>query len=536
MASVRKGSTDGYGRARAFGPRGARLAALAIALLLCALPARALASTTEVSMMMDDDQLIYVDNGHMDQTLWQMKALGVDVVKVSLVWQLAAPDPYSSQRPSFNAADPAAYPYGAWQRWDNLVLMAHYLGMKVYFLVIGPAPDWAVPKNTTRGQGPSLGLAPNPRDYQQFVQAAGTRYSGSYVPAGASAPLPRVGYWGIWNEPNERSWLNPWYRPLSHHRRALLQPELYRGLVDAAWNGLSASGHAHDSIMIGETANVGTLQPRQFVEDLYCVGADLRPLRGAAAQSYDCPASGSAGGFAAAHPGLFKSAGYSYHPYAFAAPDRPYPDRSFITLENLESLERMLVRIFATYGLRPSGGVPLYLTEWGYKTNPPNPYATTTPAEQATWTNEGEYMTWRDPYVRAFAQFLLVDSAPKQSARRGSALYWSTFQTGLETQDGGPKPALDAFRVPIWLPVARHGRRVAVWGEFRPANHAATQSGEIDFEPSGSSAWSKLASVETGSPEGYFLTRVAIPRAGFVRVVFTAPNGSTYYSRSAAVR
>ena len=487
-------------------------------------------------MMMDDDQLIYVDYPHMDQTLWQMRSLGVDVVKVSLVWQLVGPDPYSSQRPSFDAIDPAAYPPSAWSRWDHLVQTAQSLGMRVDLLVIGPAPYWAIPRHATRGQGPVPGLAPSAREYEQFVRAAGTRYSGLYVPPDASAPLPRVDYWGIWNEPNERSWLNPWYRPLGHHRKVLIQPERYRGLVDAAWNGLSASGHAGDSIMIGETANVGTLSPRPFIQDLYCVGANLRPLRGATAREIGCPSSVSPEQFAAEHPGLFRSGGYALHPYAFAAPNRSYPDPSYITLENLGSLERMLGGIFRTYGMRRRGGVPIYVTEWGYKTNPPNPFAHTTPEEQATWINEGEYMTWRDPYVRAFAQFLLVDSPPLATGQRGSALYWSSFQTGLENMDGSPKPAFEAFRVPIWVTVARHGRGVAVWGEFRAADHTSTQLGEIDFQPRGSSTWSELAPVQTSSPEGYLLVHVRIPSRGLIRLAWSAPDGEVYYSRSVAVR
>lgn len=51
----------------------------------------------------------------------------------------------------------------------------------------------------------------------------------------------------------------------------------------------------------------------------------------------------------------------------------------------------------------------MYLTEWGYKTNPPNPYTRTSPAQQAALINQGEYLTWREPYVRGLTQFLLVD-------------------------------------------------------------------------------------------------------------------------------
>jgi hypothetical protein len=540
-------------------------AASTVAACCWALPAHALASSTQVSMLMDDDQLIYVPEKHMEQTLQRIASLGVDVVKVSVVWQLIAPDPYSTRRPNFNASDPSAYPSGVWDRYDQIVEYAKELGLKVYFLLIGPAPVWAVAHDVPSHQGPPLGNAPNTVDYRHFVEAVGRRYSGTYVedppaqPADPSSPIPttvggvpvpgqtqtqtapssspspaaipRVSYWGVWNEPNERSWLNP-----THIGGAHIQPELYRGLVDAAWNGLSATGHAGDTIMIGETANRGILAPIPFVQSLYCVGPRNRPLTGRVASSIGCPTSGTPADFAAAHPGLFQSAGFSHHPYSFdVAPDRPYPNRSFVTLYNLGWLERTLNAIFATYGVHRPGGVPIYLTEWGYKTDPPNPYSHTSEAEQAAWLDEGDYMTWSDPYVNSLTQFLLVDSPPKQGERRGSASYWSTFQTGLETQNGVPKPALAAFRIPIWLPVARHGSRVTVWGQLRPANHSGSQDGAIEFLAKGSSRWTEVAAVQTANPEGFLLSHVPIPSAGEVRLAWLSPSGNVVYSRTVAV-
>lgn len=518
-------------------------AAAVVAVLVCAfavveftLPSPAHASSTEVSMLLDDDQLIYVPTQHMIATLNTLHSLGVDVVKVSLVWQLIAPKQFSVHEPNFDATDPAAYPSGRWARWDTLVETAHQLGMQVYFLVVGPAPLWAVPKaNRNNGQGPNLGWAPNPTDFEQFVQAAGERYSGTYVDPINHETIPRVTYWGIWNEPNERSWLTPAYRRLPHHRQQLLQPQLYRGLVSGAWDGLSASGHQNDTIMVGETANRGVMTPSSFVRALYCVGKSLRPLRREAASLFGCPTSGPRSRFVAANPGLFKSA-FAHHPYGFQnAPNRPPPDHTFITLYNVPQLERMLKRIFSSYGQHPSGGVPLYLTEWGYKTNPPNPYVTTSPAQQATWLNEGEYLTWKEPYVHGLTQFLLVDSAPKPDTRPGSALYWSTFQTGLEYINGTPKPSFEAYQVPIWLPDPHHGSNVTLWGQLRPADHSSTQTGEVDFLAHGSSAWTKIADVQTTSPEGFVLTHVSIPSAGMVRLGWDEPDGSVLYSRSAPV-
>jgi hypothetical protein len=151
-------------------------AVAAVAALVCAvavieftMPAPAHASSTEVSMLMDDDQLIYSSPQHMVQTLQTLSSLGVNVVKVSMVWQLVGPNAYSTRRPHFDATNPAAYPPGAWSRWDTLVETAHQLGMHVYFLIIGPAPAWAVPKANRTNQGPFLGWMPSTSEYQQFV-------------------------------------------------------------------------------------------------------------------------------------------------------------------------------------------------------------------------------------------------------------------------------------------------------------------------------------------------------------------------------
>ena len=520
-------------------------AALAVAALVCAfvvieitLPSPARASSTQVSMLLDDNELIYVPRQRMVQTLQTLRSRGVDVIKVSLVWQLIAPNQRSRNRPSFDARDPAAYPPGAWSRWDMLVETAQQMGMKVYFLMIGPAPVWSIPKGQPTNQGPNLGWAPSPSEYGQWVTAAGKRYSGTYKDPTNGQTIPRVQYWGIWNEPNERAWLNPAFgKHVSRYQRRMLQPQLYRGLVDAAWRGLAATGHASDTVMVGETANEGIMAPIPFIRALYCVGSSLRPLRGAAASAFGCPRSGPRQRFAAQHPGLFRSA-FAHHPYAFpyqGPPNRPFPNHTFVTLYNLPSFERMLNRIFAAYGQHASGGVPLYLTEWGYKTNPPNPYVSTTPAQQAEYLNQGEYMTWAEPYVRGLTQFLLVDSPPKTPARRGSALYWSTFQTGLEYIDDTPKPAFEAYQVPIWLPNATHGPNVAVWGQLRAADHSTTQNGVIDFLPSGSSTWQQLGQVQTTDPEGFLNTHVSIPSAGQVRLGWVEPDGSTLYSRTVPV-
>lgn len=544
------------------GPRRKLIAALAaVCALVCALPGHALASHTQRSILMDDDELIYSSPDHVARRLAEIASLGVDQVKVSMVWALVAPDATSARRPRFDATDPRAYPPGAWDRYDTLVRLARALGMSVYFQLTPPSPAWAIPRGEPR-QGPPLGRAPRPRLFRQFVEAVGRRYDGTFqasipksepppsflgLPVNLSSsqpqatqpgsPIPRVDTWGIWNEPNERSWLNPWYHRLGRGRQELLQPSLDRGLIDAAWSGLQGSGHAGDTVLIGETANKGILEPIPFVRALYCVGNSLEPLRGRAAAMLGCPTSGNAARFVAAHPGLFDAAGYAHHPYTFdEAPSAPAPDANVIALSNLPRFERTIDWILDDYGARRSGGMPLYLTEWGYKTDPPNPYVRTSLTQQARWLNQGEYMAWADPHVNALAQFELVDSPPKPGEPRGSALYWSTFQTGLLMRNGHVKPSFATFRLPIWVPHPRHGSRVALWGQLRPGDHAASQACVLQFRARGQ-RWSTLRQLATASPEGFVFAHVAIPAAGSVRIAFPDPHtGHVVYSRSVAIR
>jgi hypothetical protein len=528
--------------------------------LLCLLPARALASDTQESILMDDDQLIYASSSHVAQTLSQIASLGVDRIKVSVVWSLIAPNASSTQRPNFDASDPTAYPYGAWDRYDLIDRLAHQLGIGVYFQLTAPAPTWAVARGKPT-QGYTWSQRPNPTQFGEFAQAVGRRYSGSFVtnvPAseptpsvlgiplallpsqaptpGAPDPLPRVDYWGIWNEPNEGAWLNPQFRLGRHGVHLSVAPTLYRGLVDAAYGGLAAAGHAADTILIGETASGGTMLPTPFVRALYCVNSADLPLRGNAASQVSCPRSGSATSFLNAHPGLFQTSGYAHHPYSFdQSPAKPMPTPGLISLATLPGFERTFDRIFAAYGHAP--GFPMYLTEFGYKSNPPNPFVRTSLGQQETYLNQGEYLAWKDPRIRALAQFLLVDDKPKAGAKPGSRKYWGTFQTGLEYSSGAPKPAYDAFRIPIWLPSAKPGSSVTVWGQVRPADHNTLQYAVLEYRSSDSSAWRTIREIQTASPQGYLLAHVAIPRAGQVRLAWLNPSsGNVDYSRTVLIR
>ena len=510
----------------------ASLLAGALLALALAVPAQVLAASNQQSILQDDVQLLYSSTQHQLQVLKQMKSLGVGVVKVSMIWSLVAPDPNATRKPSFDASNPSSYRPNAWRRYDTLVENAHVLGLRVYFQFVPRDPTWAAARNVPAGQSFQHAQAPNLQYFQEWVTAVGRRYSGSSV--GTQHELiPRVDEWGIWNEPNWEGSLNPWHRTVKG-RRELMQPSLYRGIANTAFKALSATGHGHDTILLGETADYGNIPPLTFLEDVYCVGQHYRPLSGSSAQAVGCPGSPNRSSFVSQNPGLFGATGWSHHPYGFnVPPNRPTNIRTAVAIYNVDELERAANGIFATYHRSRRGGIAIYLTEWGYVTNPPNPAYHTTLSDQATWLNQGEYMTWRDPYVRALAQFELVDFATP--AHQTSRQWSRSFTSGLEFQNGAPKPALAAYRIPIWLPSARHGSHVAVWGQLRPATHTAVQKGLIQFRRRGSSGWRTLAPVSTTNSQGFINVHVAVGSAGAVRLSWTSPLHSTFYSRIVTV-
>jgi hypothetical protein len=424
------------------------------------------------SLFQDDDHLIYASSATVARTLDTLASLGVQRIRATVLWRDIAPDPTAARPPAgFDPADPADYPAVNWMPYDRLVELAGARGIGVDFNVGAPGPRW--------GMGPGAPSAkfathwyPSAAQFGRFVTALGRRYSGRYA-AGGGRAVPRVSYWSIWNEPNQPGWLAPQWRGSQ-----MVSPALYRHYVGAAFAALAATGHGpgRDTILIGELAPEGAespahsysepMPPMPFLRALFCVDQDYRPLTGAAAAALGCPAPSA---FVAEDPGLFEATGFAHHPYSFfLAPSVSMADPNFVPLADLGRLERGLDAIFTAYGV--GRRLPLYLTEYGYATDPPNPYSGVSLSHQAAYLDQSEYLAWKDPRVRALSQFLLYDSPPDTAYRRGSPRYWSTFQTGLLFAGGTAKPSLGAYRLPIFVPdpVLRHGE-VFVWGRVRPA-------------------------------------------------------------------
>jgi hypothetical protein len=493
-------------------------------------------------MFQDDRYLIYSSTPTVTRTLDELRGLGVDRLRLTILWSAIAPAAESTAAPrGFDAGRPAAYPARAWIPYDRVLELARRRGIGVDFDVTAPGPLWAM-RPQPAAAGEATHFEPDATAFGQFALALGRRYSGSYVPPGARSPLPRVDYWSVWNEPNQPGWLAPQWRT-NAGVRAIEAARLYRGYVDALTASLRRTGHGGDTLLIGELAPEGSagtgataaVAPIPFLQALYCVGSGSQPLRGPPAQALGCPAGGPRSAFVAAHPGLFGATGFAEHPYSFfRAPAAPMSDPSFVPLADLGRLEHGLDHIFAAYAV--ARRLPIYLTEYGYETNPPNPFRGVSPGTQAAYLDEAEYLAWLDPRVRTLSQFELRDSPPNGAYPRGSVRYWSTFQTGLEYRDGSPKPALTSYRLPIFIPapVFSPGAPVTVWAMLRPVRGSRGQRALIQWR-SARHAYRALAIADARYPGGVLVATVRPPATGFIRIAWKSPRGQVDHSRAVAV-
>jgi hypothetical protein len=110
------------------------------------------------------------------------------------------------------------------------------------------------------------------------------------------------------------------------------------------------------------------------------------------------------------------------------------------------------------------------------------------------------------------------------------------------TATGQPKPALDAFRMPLYLPVTTAAAKhpLLVWGGVRPAAGAAHRSHrrqevQIQFKPSSGGTFTTITTVPLTDPHGYFEIRQVFPSSGSTRLRWTDPTGQTVYSRTVDV-
>src|SRR5688572_16664877 len=207
--------------------------ACAAAMAMLSLPASASAAPYTVSLMQDDDELVYTTPEDRRAVINRMAAIGVEAVRVTLLWRVVAPNTDSRRKPrGFNGADPGDYPRYLWDPYDEVVRLAQARGIAVNLNPTGPGPAWA--HKRTRIKPAARAWKPSPKQYAKFVRAAGRRYNGRYRDENQGRRiLPRVSWWGVWNEPNQPGWLTPQGETKRGVGEVAAAPHLYRDLLVA---------------------------------------------------------------------------------------------------------------------------------------------------------------------------------------------------------------------------------------------------------------------------------------------------------------
>lgn len=510
-------------------------------------PSPAGASISQASLFEDDVQILSSPAA----TLQDLRHLGVTMVRLNLRWSAIAPSPNSHRRPRFNASNPNAYPHGAWSIYDTIVQDARRDRIQLMFVPTAFAPLWAQGANPGRygcHYSTSFAFMPSVREYRQFVTAVGRRY-------------PSVHTWELYNEANFGEDLCPQGINGSH---VLYSPVMYRALAGAAWGALHATGHGRDTFLIGALAARGGVHavsrgtgspgaygetpPLAFIRELYCLDSHFHRYMGGAAAVRNCPTSGGAyRRFRARNPVLFSTTGWSVHPYpltrdASAPPNTTrYHNPDYVAFSQIPNMARTLDRIQRSYGSRKR--FPIWNTEYGYITNPPNASRSSpnvSLANQAYYDNWAEYLSWLNPRIASAMQFLLVDPNPSvgvpQCGGFASGLVFfgaRPFTRGCSRYTpGASKPGYDAYRLPIYVPSTSTGAggSVTVWGCVRPAHFAlldtrTPQTANIQFQRGSSGSWTNVASVTISSlsQSCYFRIPVKLPGSGALRLAYNYP-------------
>ena len=364
-------------------------------------------STTKSSHLLvginDEAFTLYGDPSTAFETL---QSLRTQVLRVNLYWggnrwAVANSKPANASNPGDPAYD--------WSLYDRLARYSASSGIKLVLSIVG-TPSWA-------NHGAGKNRAPTSlAALQSFARAAATRYSGSYVPptaqqdpalAGPTDPLPPVKMWTAWNEPNNPVFLAPQYKKVKG-TWVVESAYNYARICNAVYTGIHSGS--------GEKVACGVTDPRGN-DNAGSSRASVDPL------SF----------LIAAHRyGMKRFDVYAHNPYASAGNESPsyVPRGRTARRTQLGNIGQLLTLIKKYYGPKH-----LWITEYGYQTNPPDKTLMGVSwAKQAAYLKQAYALARKNPRIDMLLWFLVRDQ-PQIGG----------WQSGLETTTGIKKPAWSAF-------------------------------------------------------------------------------------------
>ncbi|MGH2832276.1 MAG: hypothetical protein ACRDK2_05835 [Solirubrobacteraceae bacterium] len=446
-------------------------------------PAPALASHRQITFFEAPSELL--EPATRAKALGQLQALGVKALRVELYWKSVAPAPNSPNRPNFEATNPADY---NWGQYSLLLAEAQRLKWPVLLTVTAPVPNWA----TSNHKAPYI-TRPKAADFKEFMTAVGHEFGSE------------VQYFAIWNEPNQLGWLMPQW----NSNGTPASPRIYRGLYQAGYEGLQASGMSKPKVFIGETAPFGNSSIKAHKEGLIHNVSPLEFMREMLCLNHRYHKSPSCS--------QLPAYAYAHHPYPNAAgPFYKSPNHDDVTIGVLSRLSNALNLAARAHAL--PANLPIYITEFGINTKPN--ILGVSYAKQAEYDAISEKIAWENPRVASFAQYELRDDRVPKSFAHGGFI---GFQTGLETFAGVHKPLYAGFSIPLVVSKSGH-HGYSLWGSVRPAS--ASTKVTVQVQPPHSKHFRTLKVVSTGST-GYWTLHSSTAGSHW-RVLWRSPSGVTY--------
>jgi hypothetical protein len=381
----------------------------------------------------------------------RIRATGAAIVRIPVDWRDVAPVDLTA---GFQASD-AASPGYRWGLIDAAVLSASEAGLSP-LLVVSHSPAFAEAPHRWPYAFPGS-WAPSPAALGEFAAALAQRYDGSFPdPLAPGGVLPRVRLLQAWNEPNLARYLEPQWVAVEGGWSAF-SPLLYRGMLDAFYDGVKAVAPSDQVIAAGVAPNgdptgVGRMAPITFLRSLLCLQVD----RAGRAHRTGC-----------ADPPHFDV--LDFHPLSFASPDKAAPSSLDVSIADAAKITGLLGQAERLHTALPAGVKPVWVTEINWESAPQSP--TGVPAgEQALWISRALHRLWVAGVSLVTWQFL-VDPYPElhldtstggtTELSRPAGLY----SAGVDgnPQSAKPKPFLRGFTLPFdSLRVDR--QHVRVWG------------------------------------------------------------------------
>jgi hypothetical protein len=345
----------------------------------------------------DEAQTLY---GPVDRTFAFLKQLKVQEVRLNLYW--GGRYGVASRRPA-RATSPNDPAY-RWDLYDRTVKLAAAAGVHVMFSIYG-TPAWA------NGGKPAKYAPTRPTDLRNFAYAAATRYSGRFRDR-QGLGIPAVKEWLAWNEPNNPVFLAPQYRRTAKGW-AIASATAYAKICNAIYNGVHATMNSGERVGCGVTSPRGNNNPstaRASVSPL----AFLRASKKAGLKTFDA---------------------WAHHPYYAGPSDQPTTKpvtakgapATAVTLGNISDLIREVTRLY--------GNKRIWITEYGYQTNPPDRLFGVSWARQAAYLSQAFAIARKSQRIDMMLWFLLKDEAGLGG-----------WQSGLLTINNRKKPSFTAFQ------------------------------------------------------------------------------------------